>query len=362
MSINTEQHIQTDVKDSNQNETRKSQNVQGVFLGIDIGGTDTKIGLINKEGKNLVMARFATQANRAFPEFIENLKDKINQDLLAHHPDARLKGIGIGAPNANYWTGKIEDASNLSWETVDVVSALKKEYDLPVVITNDANAAAMGEKYFGAAQEMENFIVLTLGTGLGSGIMINRSIVYGAGGHAGEIGHMVVDPDGRQCGCGRRGCLETYVSASGIKRTVFELISEYTEPSRLRDISFNDLTAEEISDAAADNDPIALKAFERTGRILGMKLADVVALINPEAIILAGGLAKAGNLILEPVQRHLEKNLLRIFRGKTKVLLSQLVEGNLAILGAGALIMQHVKKETASLLSDISQMHDTGRT
>jgi glucokinase len=358
MATNMDKHIDVSVHDSDHVDELQSGTGVGVFLGVDIGGTYTKIGLVKKDGNGMAMSAFPTQADRSFSEFVKNLEQEVNSELLSKYPDLILKGIGIGAPNANYWNGRIEEASNLSWGTVDVVSELEKKFDVPVIITNDANAAAMGEKYFGAAKEMDNFILLTLGTGLGSGIMLNKSIIYGAGGHAGEIGHMVVDPAGRQCGCGRRGCLETYVSAPGIRRTVFELISEYTEPSPLRDISFSDLRAEDITKAASEGDSIALKAFERTGRILGMKLADVVALTNPEAIILAGGLAKAGKYILEPVQRHLEKNLLTVFRGKTKVMLSELLEGNLAILGAGALVMQHVKRQTASLLSNLSQSHE----
>jgi len=321
MATNIDKNIDLSVMDPDFIETMQEKVSEDVFLGVDIGGTNTKIGLVRSNGDT-----------------------KINDDLLSNSPGLDIKGIGVGAPNANYWNGRIEEASNLSWGSVDVVSTLKKKYNVPVAITNDANAAAMGEKSFGAAKNMKNFILLTLGTGLGSGIMLNGSIIYGAGGHAGEIGHMVVDPKGRVCGCGRRGCLETYVSAPGIRRTVFELISEYTEPSKLRNISFSDLRAEDITKAADEGDQIALKAFERTGRILGMKLADVVALVNPEAIILAGGLAQAGKYILEPVQRHLEANLLNIFRGKTKIMISGLMEGNLAVLGASAMIMQQIRK------------------
>ena len=344
MATNIDKNIDLSVMDPDHIETTQETASEDVFLGVDIGGTNTKIGLVRSNGDIIVMYAFPTQAHLSFAEFVENLTTQVNDELLSNSPGLDMKGIGVGAPNANYWNGRIEKASNLSWGTIDVVSALKKKYNIPVAITNDANAAAMGEKYFGAAKNMKNFILLTLGTGLGSGIMLNGAIIYGAGGHAGEIGHMVVDPKGRVCGCGRRGCLETYVSAPGIRRTVFELISEYTEPSKLRNISFSDLRAEDITNAADEGDKIALKAFERTGRILGMKLADVVALVNPEAIILAGGLAQAGKHILEPVQRHLEANLLSIFRGKTKIMISDLMEGNLAVLGASAMIMQQIKK------------------
>ncbi len=341
-TTNMHKNIDISVIESDQTPKTQISRRTDVFLGIDIGGTNTKIGLVGSDGENIAMSTFPTRAELSFTEFVKALKTEVENELLSMHSEIDISGIGIGAPNANYWTGKIEQASNLSWGTVDVVSTLRSEFSIPVAITNDANAAAMGEKYFGSAKDMNNFILLTLGTGLGSGIMINGSIIYGAGGHAGEIGHMVVDPGGRQCGCGRRGCLETYVSAPGIRRTVAELISEYMEPSELREISFSNLTSEDITKAAANGDQIALKAFERTGRILGMKLANVVALMNPEAIILAGGLSLAGQFILEPVQRHLEANLLNIFRGQTKLMISDLVNGNLAVLGAGAMIMQQI--------------------
>jgi glucokinase len=346
MASRSENNIDIAILDNITVKTKNTKPADKVYLGIDIGGTNTKIGLVNKRGKNAQMISFATDAHLSFSVFVDKLVRKIKDDLLYAHDQGELQGIGIGAPNANHWTGMIENPSNLSWGTVDLVTPLSEIFNVPASMTNDANAAAMGEKYFGAAKKMSDFILLTLGTGLGSGIMINNSIIYGAGGHAGEIGHMVVRPDGRQCGCGRRGCLETYVSAPGIRRTVFELLSEYNEPSILRNISFSALRAEDITDAAQQGDKIALLAFEKTGEILGLKLADVVALMNPEAIILAGGLAQAGELLLKPVQNHLEKNLLSIFRGQTKLIQSVIPEGKLAVMGAGAMVMEKVESES----------------
>lgn len=313
-----------------------------IYLGVDIGGTNTKFGCVDDAGKSFEINSFPTQAELPFENFTERFTLHVSARLKEVPDTYVLRGIGIGAPNANYLTGCIEQASNLSWGTVDVVAGIKKYFDVPIIITNDANAAAMGEKKFGAARDLDNFIVLTLGTGLGGGLFINGQLVHGAGGHAGEIGHVIVKPDGRQCGCGRRGCLETYVSATGIRRTVFELLSELTTPSSLRGYSFEQLSAEEISQAAQAGDRIALLAFDRTGEILGMKLADFVAYSNPQKIILTGGLTHAGNLILEPAKRYMESYLLKVYRDKTEIVISQLHDKNMAVLGASALVMEKV--------------------
>ncbi len=350
MAANIEKNIEISVLDRSSVKKITKNNPENVYLGIDIGGTNTKIGLVNTSGKIIKMISFTTDAHLPFAVFLDNLVSRVKNDLVKMHPETDIQGIGIGAPNANHWTGMIETPSNLSWGTVDIVTPLGKVFDVPVSLTNDANAAAMGEKYFGAAKNMNNFILLTLGTGLGSGIMINNSVIYGAGGHAGEIGHMAARPDGRQCGCGRRGCLETYVSAPGIRRTVSELLSEYKQESVLQNVSFAELSAEDITNAARQRDKIALLAFEQTGEILGLKLSDVVALINPEAIILAGGLAQAGEFLLKPVQNHLEKNLLSIFRGQTKLILSVVPPGELAVMGTSAMIMEKIESGRRILL------------
>lgn len=314
-----------------------------VALGIDIGGTFTKFGFVDKEGNSFLETSIPTTSDKG-AEFLFQHLFTLTGKLLKDSSDLELVGIGIGAPNANYYKGTVEQPPNLNWGIVDVIAIVKKYYSVPAAITNDANAASIGELKFGAAKGMKDFIVITLGTGLGSGIFCNGQLVYGHDGFAGEIGHTIAVHDGRQCGCGRKGCLETYASASGIRRTVFEMLANTTKSSCLRDITFNDLTSKEIYQAALNKDPIALDAFEYTGMILGRSLADSVAYLSPEAIILFGGLASSGELILEPVKRHMENNLLNIFKNKVKVLPSGLSEGNVAVLGSAALIWNEIEK------------------
>jgi glucokinase len=269
--------------------------------------------------------------------FIRDLK--VAADAKMPRGEYHLRGVGIGAPNGNYYNGTIEFAPNLLWKGVINLSQLfQNVFGIPSVVTNDANAAAMGEMLYGGAKEMKNFIMITLGTGLGSGIVANGQLIYGHDGFAGELGHVIVDPNGRKCGCGRRGCLETYVSVTGIERTVFEMLGKETESSKLRNYSFNELDAIMISKAAMDGDKLAKKAFEETGRILGLKLADAMAHTSPEAIFLFGGLAGAGDLILKPTQKYFEKYLLPVYRGKTTIRLSALQGKNIAVLGAAALM------------------------
>lgn len=320
----------------------------GVVIGIDIGGTNTAIGIVDGGGKCLLDSAIPTNGHEDALKLVGRVCDEIQGMLGRLSGAANLLGIGIGAPNGNYYRGTVEHPPNLRWKgVVDVVGLFRKYYDLPVVITNDANAAALGEMLFGAAQGMTNFIVITLGTGVGSGLVVNGALVYGADGFAGELGHTICDPNGRECGCGRKGCLETYASAGGICRTVFELLSERKGESELRRVSFDKLTAKMITEAAHRGDPIAREAFEFTGKVLGFKLADSVAHTSPEAIILFGGLANAGDLLFEPTRRHLEANLLPIFRGKVKILPSGLPEGNTAILGAAALIWNELRKKSS---------------
>jgi glucokinase len=316
-----------------------------VTLGVDVGGTNTALGFVDRNGKCVIESSIPTNAHEPAETLVARLDARIKEMLVPLADRYQLKGIGIGAPNANYYRGTVESPPNLQWQgVVNLVSLFKKYYDLPVAVTNDANAAALGEMLYGAARGMTEFIVITLGTGLGSGIVTHGELVYGADGFAGEIGHTVVDPKGRECGCGRRGCLETYASATGICRTVSELLADRRAESELRGIAPRDLTAKMIAEAAARGDRIAREAFEYTGRILGMKLADSVAHMSPEAIILFGGLANSGPLIFEPTRRHLEASLLNIFKNKVKVLPSALQEGNTAVLGASALIWNELLK------------------
>jgi glucokinase len=309
-----------------------------VTVGIDIGGTNTALGFVDEQGRCLAESSVPTLAQDPAGSLVTRLAAKIGELHAPLADRTAIIGIGIGAPNANYYRGTVENPPNLQWKGITPLVALFKErFDVPVVITNDANAAALGELRFGAAKGMRDVIVITLGTGLGSGIIANGELVYGADGFAGELGHTTVDPKGRWCGCGRQGCLEAYASATGICRTVFEILCNSREDSEFRGVSFNQLTAKMISQAAQRGDPIARAAFEHTGEILGMKLAESVEHTSPEAIVLFGGLANAGDLIVAPTKRSLEEHLLPIFRNKVKVIPSGLPEGNSAVLGAAAL-------------------------
>ncbi|MDZ7290936.1 MAG: ROK family protein [candidate division KSB1 bacterium] len=315
-----------------------------VTLGIDIGGTNTALGLVDAEGHCFHEESFSTLAQEPFSSFFSRLSGKIDALLQHFAHEYVLEGIGAAAPAGNYYRGTIDAPSNLKWGTVDFVHLMKDRYKIPVAITNDANAAALGEMIYGEAKGMRDFIVITLGTGLGSGIVVNGNVIYGHDGLAGELGHTVIEPGGRQCYCGRYGCLETYVSSRGICRTVFELLAQRTEVSELRQISFNELTAVKIYECALRQDPLALAAFEYTGRILGRALADTVAYFSPEAIIIFGGLAKAGELLLAPTRRHFENNLLEVFKGKVKIIPSGVTQCNIAVLGASVLIQKEIEK------------------
>ncbi len=319
-------------------------NQNEVVLGVDIGGTNTKFGYVDKSGNLLAEGEMPTEAHRPAEEFFERLHNQAEILFASKKENLKLVGIGLGAPNGNYYKGTIEQPPNLSWKFVDVVALLHRWYSIPIALTNDANAAALGEMLFGAAKGMKDFIVITLGTGLGSGIVANGELIYGHDGFAGEIGHTIVDPNGRQCGCGRRGCLETYASASGIRRTVEELLKISTPPSELREISFEQITSKRIFEAAQRGDKLALEAFELTGRYLGLKLADSVAYTSPEAIILFGGLAAAGDFIFSPTKKYMEEFLLNIFKNKVRLLPSGLPQGNSAILGAAALLWKELLK------------------
>jgi len=321
-------------------------NNREVVLGVDIGGTNTVMGYVDRQGDLLAESTIPTEAQRPAQEFFNRLHTNAEKLLNSISEKIQLVGVGLGAPNGNYYKGTIEQPPNLSWGFVNVVESLKKWYSVPVVLTNDANAAALGEMLFGAAKGMKDFIVITLGTGLGSGIVSNGELIYGHDGFAGEIGHTIVDPEGRLCGCGRRGCLETYASASGICRTVEELLNSSTTNSTLRNMKSEVRTSKRIYEAAVQGDTLAMQAFEMTGRYLGLKLADSVAHTSPEAIILFGGLAAAGDFIFNQTKKYLEQYLLNIFRNKVRILPSGLPKGNSAVLGAAALIWNELQKKS----------------
>lgn len=310
-----------------------------VVLGIDIGGTKTSFGFVDRKGIINGINTIATQASDSAETFVSRLHHSIEEfrrNLTFHH---RLLGIGIGAPNANYNRGTIEKAVNLAWEdTVDFVALIRRHYDLPVSITNDAGAAALGEMIFGGARGMKHFIVITLGTGLGSGIIVNGRLLHGASGFAGELGHVTVDPSGRRCACGKQGCLEAYVSATGIRRTAMIILARQNIASKMRVLKCSQITSKRIYELALSGDAVALEAFDYTARILGWKLADAVAHTSPETIFLTGGLSRAGDLLLKPTQHYMDEFLFRIFKGTVKLMLSELKPDNGAILGAAALI------------------------
>jgi glucokinase len=319
--------------------------MKDLTIGIDIGGTNTKYGIVNREGTVLYQGNIPTTQYEEFQNFFNGMAEAIRNGWSEMPSDCRLVGIGIGAANGNYYTGNIERATNLKWKGVlPLARMFKDEFHVPCILTNDANAAAVGEMIYGNAKNMKDFVVITLGTGLGSGFVCGGVLLNGRHGIAGEVGHTSVNPNGRYCNCGKRGCLETYVSATGIKRTVYKLLADHLEPSELRGISFEDLNTKMITEAALRGDVVACEAFEYTGRILGMKLAETAVHTDPEAIFLFGGLSMAGDLIFKPTIKHMEANLMPLFRGKIKVLPSAMQNQAAPILGASSLVWDYLDK------------------
>jgi glucokinase len=315
-----------------------------VVAGVDIGGTNTRFGLVDEKGKVLSESNFSTTDYPKINDFVTALCAGIKK-LTAANKEYRLMGIGIGAPDANYHRGTIEHAPNLAWKgIVPLADLIKKKINVPVVVTNDANAAAMGEMIFGVAKGMKDFIMFTLGTGTGSGIVIDGKMVYGHTGFAGELGHMTVVPGGRECGCGRKGCLETYASATGLVRTVLELMSEMRDESLLRDIPPAKLTSRKIAEAAARKDPIAVKAMNKTAGILGFGIINSIVFSSPEAIILFGGLANAGEILFAPVRKYLKENNYVLMKDTVRILASGIPESKGAVMGSAALIWNDLKK------------------
>lgn len=308
-----------------------------VVLAIDIGGSLTKVGLVTRDGNIADKKVFKTEAEKPFSDFFEKLSLEAKTMIQKNDSRVRIQFVGVGAPNANPFSGRIENPPNLKWgKATPILTLFEDKFKLPVALANDANAAALGEMLYGAAMGMKNFITLTLGTGLGSGIISEGKLLIGEHGLAGELGHVNVYPNGRMCNCGLQGCLETYASVTGIKRTVFELLAEMREDSSLRSLSFTQMSGIDISDAALQNDKIALKAFELTGKILGSKMADTVAHLDPEAFILSGGLSKAGDILIHPIKKHMEQYLFGAYRGKVNVLLAKATSSD-AVLGPAAL-------------------------
>jgi glucokinase len=315
-----------------------------VVAGVDIGGTNTVFGLVDKDGIILAENRIVTTSYPEIEDFVSVLSNSV-QRLVSGVKDIKLMGVGIGAPNANYHKGTIELAPNLAWKGIVPLSSLiRKRINLPVAITNDANAAAMGEMIFGGAKNIKDFIILTLGTGLGSGIVVNGNLVYGHTGFAGELGHSIVVPGGRDCGCGRQGCLETYASASGLVRTVIYMLSEMKEESPLREIAPAELTSKKIAEVAEKGDIIALEAFDYTAEMLAFGIINAVVFSSPEAVFLFGGLTQAGEMLFGPVRKYVDQNIQPIFKGTVKILPSGIPENNAAVLGAAALAWKELSK------------------
>jgi len=313
---------------------------QDLVIGIDIGGQTTKCGIVDARGTVLSQTVIRSDNFTDVTPFIAELAEALNRIIAEAKAEGQIRGIGVGAPNGNYYTGTIESAVNLSWGGTRIIPFAKllseQMNGIPVSLTNDANAAAMGEMTYGAARGMKNFIMITLGTGVGSGIVINGEVVYGHDGFAGELGHTcAVRHNGRQCNCGKTGCLETYASAIGVARTAREWLEMSDEPSVLR--SLDKISSKDVYEAAKDGDKLALKIFDFTGRILGEKFADFIEFSAPEAIVLFGGLARAKEFLAGPIQKAMDENVLSLWRGKVKLVFSQLKESDAAILGASAL-------------------------
>ena len=314
--------------------------IKPYVIGLDLGGTNSVFGIVESRGDIKATTAIKTQGYETVDEYVEASVEALQIIIDQVGGIEKIKAMGIGAPNGNYYTGTIEFAPNLSWGHNGIVPLAKMFSDklgIPVALTNDANAAAIGEMTYGVARGMKNFIVITLGTGVGSGIVINGQLVYGSDGFAGELGHVIMNRvNGRPCGCGRKGCLEAYCSATGVARTARELIETTDEPSLLRDMPAADITSLDVSIAASKGDALAKRIYEFTGNMLGEACADFAAFSSPEAFIFFGGLTKAGALLMDPIKKAYEENVLNIFKGKAKFLVSGLDGSSAAVLGASA--------------------------
>jgi len=308
-------------------------------IGMDMGGTNTVFGVVDSRGNVISKSAIKTGTHSDVNLYVQDLYDEMIKIINSAGGSDKIKGIGVGAPNGNYYTGNIEFAPNLPWKgVVPFAKLMTEKFAIPTALTNDANAAAVGEMTYGGARGMKNFIMITLGTGVGSGIIIDGKVVYGHDGFAGELGHTTaIRENGRLCGCGKHGCLETYCSATGVARSAREILGSTTKDSLLRNIPVDSITSKDVFDAAMEGDEVAKEIFEFTGKILGQSLADFVAFSAPEAIAIFGGLSKAGDLIMNPIREHMEANLLPLWKGKVKLFFSELKEADAAILGASAL-------------------------
>ena len=308
-------------------------------LGLDMGGTNSVLGVVDARGHVLGRTSIKTQAYRDINDYVNALYEEAEKIIDPLGGMEMVRGIGAGVPNGNFYTGYIQEAMNLPWQTVPFAKLVSERFGLPCRITNDANAAAMGEMTYGAAKGMKNFIMITLGTGVGSGIVIDGNVVYGHDGFAGELGHTtaVRGENARPCNCGKIGCLEAYASATGVARTAKEILTSTTKDTLLRQLDVDNITSKDVYDAAEQGDEVAKEIFDFTGTILGQQLADFIAFSAPEAIVLFGGLTKSGDWIKRPIEEAMNKNVLPLWKNKVKVLFSDLKEADAAVLGASAL-------------------------
>lgn len=316
------------------------QAIKPYVIGLDLGGTNSVFGIVDSRGEIKATTAIKTQGYDKVEDYVDACVNALEPIIEQVGGIDMIKAMGIGAPNGNYYNGTIEFAPNLSWGhdgIVPLAAMFKERLGIPVALTNDANAAAIGEMTYGVARGMKNFIMITLGTGVGSGIVINGQLVYGCDGFAGELGHVIVRREnGRPCGCGRKGCLETYCSATGVARTARELLSTTQEPSMLRDLNPEEITSLDVAIAAGKGDKLANEIYEFTGRLLGEACADFAAFSSPEAFVFFGGMTKAGDLIMKPIEKAYDENVLKIFKGKAKFLVSGLEGSSAAVLGASA--------------------------
>ncbi len=307
-------------------------------IGLDLGGTNSVFGIVDARGNIVATTAIKTQAYPDFDDYVKASKEALMPIIDTVGGIDKIKALGIGAPNGNYYNGTIEYAANLKWQgVVPIAKKFEEALGVPVIVTNDANAAAVGEFTYGVARGMKNFIMITLGTGVGSGIYVNGQLVLGCDGLAGELGHLTVIPHGRTCGCGRIGCLETYCSATGVARTAREMLNNRDTPSLLREMPAKDITSYDVYKAAVAGDELAKEIFEMTGEMLGEACANFALFCSPEAFIFMGGLTKAGDLLMKPLQKSYDEHVISVYKGKAKLMLSGLKDSETAVLGASAL-------------------------
>ncbi|WP_421751330.1 ROK family protein [Croceimicrobium sp.] len=319
-----------------------------ISIGIDIGGTNSPFGIVTEKGDVLAKGSVKTRDYLNPEEFARALSLSIKQSLSELPEDLQILGIGIGAPNGNHYQGTIEFAPNLPWKgVINLIALFQQHFKLPIYVTNDANAATIGEYVFGKAKGLKDFMVVTLGTGVGSGFVSNGELIYGHDSFAGELGHTIIVHDGRDCACGRKGCLETYASVTGLLRTAQIMLAKSSQHSMLRQTSMDQLSGKDIGDAAAQGDKLALDILDYTAKRLAFSLANAVAITSPEAIFLFGGMARAGDLLLGPTKKYFEEYLLHLYKNKVRIEISALTEQNAAVLGASALVWNEKKAQNA---------------